>query len=299
MLRKFLVFYFMAIACGAVEADNSSDNATAAGSCEVLKWDPKGTVQPSMKISRPGRYCLDQDYKVSCSVFEHGCSGDLITIRADNVDVDMRGHTVTASGTRAFRGVWGSGKNIRIHHGTFKGVGLAVFLKQPGTGAESPMYVNPAYPVESDAKFIDTGLVVEDVDFVDVRRAIMLSGSGNRIINNRIQTVLKNEVDHNGHSESDSQMESQVSIASYGPNLTFTGNTIVQRTDNRGIPGYTLYLRNADNAQVAENRIRVTGSTDKTIAIGLSNSRAVRLQNNTIQGAETEVELDTASSQSR
>jgi hypothetical protein len=298
MLKMLLAVCLVGVG-GVAQADGSAALSQADGSCQILKWDPKATVRPAMLISSPGKYCLDRDYEVSCSMFEHGCGGEVITIRADNVDLDMRGHVVTATGTRAYSGVSGFGKNIRVHHGKFKGVGLGVYLEQAGSQAKAPIYAVPAYPVEKAAKFLITTLVVEEIDFVDVETAIMLSGSGNRIINNRIQTVLKNKVDRNSHSEHASQMESQVSIASYGPNLTFSGNTIVQRTDNRGVAAYTLYLRNADNALVADNRIRVTGSADKTVAIGLSNSRAVRLQNNTIQGAETKVEPDALSSESR
>lgn len=298
MLKIVLAIYLAGLAC-VVQADSSTDLSPADGSCQIIKWDPKGTVRPSMSISRPGRYCLDRDYEVRCSIFSHGCGGELVDIRADNVDLDMRGHSVTATGTRAYGGVSGFGKNIRVHHGKFKGVGIGVYLHQPDSQAKPPIYAVPAYPIDPDAKFLNTGLVVEENEFVNVEIAVMLTGSGNRIINNRIQTALKNDVDHSGHSESASGAEPNVSIVSYGPNLTFTGNTIEQRTDNRGIPAYTLYLRNADDALVANNRIRIIGSTEKTIAIGLSNSRAVLLQNNTIQGAETWVELDPASSERR
>lgn len=297
MVRSILIASLSMVLCGWSHAGDLSSEAQNGGQCSVLKWNRTATVKPTMRISEPGRYCLDQDYEISCSVFEHGCAGKLIDIRADNVDVDMRGHTVTATGTRAYGGVWGAGKNIRIHHGTFKGVGIAVQLRQPGSMAKDPLYAVPAYPVQPDDKFQDTGLVVEEVDFVDVVKAIVLSGAGNHVLNNRIKTTLKNKVGGSGQSSQGSEAEPKVSIVSYGPNLIFKGNTVVQKTDNNGISAYVLYLRNADNAVIADNRIRVAGSTDKTVGIGLSNSRNVSLQNNVIEGAEVKVELDAASSE--
>ncbi|MFC5475455.1 right-handed parallel beta-helix repeat-containing protein [Paraherbaspirillum soli] len=269
------------------DAQNDSDSG-----CAVLRWDKASFNKPYIAIRKPGRYCLDQDYDFSCSPWTHGCGGNFIDIEADDVDVDLRGHTLSTSGTRGYAGIKGHGKNIRIHHGTMKGVGTGIKLAQRSTNWQmAPVYSYPAYPTLPIAQFTETRFVIENVNFIDVYSPILLSGAGNVIRNNQIGAILDNRFDEDGAPKFAGEDEPKVSVLNSGPKALIEYNTISQKTDNHGIAAYTLYLRNGDGSIVRNNRIRVDGSTDKTIAVGLSNSRNVLVQDNIFAKAETPIEI--------
>jgi hypothetical protein len=261
-------------------------------SCEVLRWDRKGFNKPTLGITRPGNYCLDQDYEFDCSPFAHGCSGELIEIRANDVDVDFRGHTLRVSGTRGYGGVRGYGRNIRIHNGAIDGVGLGILLSAKGS---SPLSAYPAMPVDADARFVDTGFVVESMRFRNVHIAVMVAGSGNQIRNNQIDALLENRVDAEGQPATALETNPQFAMLSYGPAARIEGNTLRLATRTRGLASYALYLRSGDATVVRNNNVRIDGARAGSIGVGLSNSADVVLQSNTMD-AEKTVDSDGRSS---
>ncbi|WP_211454792.1 hypothetical protein [Collimonas antrihumi] len=276
---------------GATSQPESVQNDSGS-SCVVLRWDKASFNKPYIAIRQSGRYCLDQDYDFACSPWAHGCGGNFIDIEADNVDVDLRGHTLGTIGTRGYTGISGHGKNIRIHNGTIKGVGTGIELAQRSTNWKmAPVYSYPVYPVLPNAQFTDTRFIIESINFVDVFSPILLSGTGNVIRNNHIGAILENRLVADGKPKFSGDDEAKVSVLNFGPKALIENNTITQKTNNRGVAAYTLYLRNGDGSVVRNNSITLDGSVDKTIAIGLSNSREVVVQENSFVKVETPIEV--------
>lgn len=259
-------------------AQTSADN----GACEVLHWDRAGFDKPTLSITRPGKYCLDQDYAFFCSPLAHGCMGHLIDISASNVDVDFRGHVLRVSGTRSFSGVRGYGRNIRIHHGRIEGAGKGVVLADKGN---SPINAYPALPVSTTDVFTATGFVVEHMQFRDVRTAIMVGGSGNQIRDNGIAATL----------DSTAPGGPPFSLLSYGPGARIERNTFRLSGLTPGWKGYAMYLRSADGTLVADNTVQVDGARTGTIGVSFSSSKHVVLESNRIE-TERITELDEHSS---
>ena len=249
-----------------------------ADGCEVLQWDRNARSKLSLDISRPGKYCLDQDYESFCSPFEHGCPGPVIDIRASNVDVDLRGHTVSASGT----GVSGYGQNIRIHHGHIKSARLGVQLSDKGN---SPALAAPGLPLKADPVFSDTGFVVESIQFSDVGTAIMVSGRGNMVRDNTISATFDQKNSSGAH----------LALLSYGPAARIERNTFRLSGLASGASGHAVYLRSADGTVVGNNNVRTGFSRTGTIGVGVSGTTGVVLESNTLD-TEKAVELDDASS---
>jgi hypothetical protein len=258
------------------QAQESSD------ACEVLRWDRDTSGKPSMGIIRPGKYCLDQDYEFNCSIFAHSCSGTMISIRASNVDLDFRGHTLRMSGTRGYNGVWGLGQNIRVHNGRIEGAGLAITLMNRGA---SPGNAYPGSQVKTDDVFTDTGFVVEHMQFSNVLAAVEVAGSGNKIRDNTIDAGLDAKVAGGP----------PFALLSYGPSARIERNTLRLHNLTPGSNGYAIYLRSADRTAVEGNTVRVDDSPTGIIGVGLGNSKDVSLRRNRIE-TEKSTELDERSS---
>jgi putative cofactor-binding repeat protein len=250
--------------------------------CEVLRWDRKTSSRPSMGIRRPGKYCLDQDYEFECSIFAHGCGGKMISIRASNVDLDFRGHTLRMSGTRGYTGVWGLGQNIRVHNGRIQGAGLGITLMNRGA---SPGNAYPVLQVDTKDVFTETGFVVEHMQFDDVVSAVTVAGSGNRIRDNVIDASL----------DAKATSGPPFAVLSYGPSARIERNTLRLHNLTPGSNGYAIYLRAADGTVVEGNTVRVDDTPTGTIGVGLSNSKGVSLRRNRID-TEKSTELDERSS---
>jgi hypothetical protein len=249
-----------------------------AGACEVLQWDRKKFDKPVMGIFRPGKYCLDQDYEFECPIFNHGCAGQMIEIRASNVDLDFRGHTLRMSGTRGYNGVWGLGQNIRVHNGRIEGAGVAVTLMNRGA---SPGNAYPGSRVKTDDVFTDTGFVVEHMQFSDVLAAVEVAGSGNKIRDNTINAGLDAKVAGGP----------PFALLSYGPSACIERNTFHLHDLTPGSKGYAIYLRSADGTVDEDNTVRVGDTLTGTIGVGLSNSKDVSLRRNRFD-TEKSTELD-------
>lgn len=247
-----------------------------ADGCEILR-DRTRSGKPSMGISRPGKYCLDKDYAFECTIFTHGCGGDMIEIRADDVDLDFRGHTLRMSGTRGYTGVWGFGRNIRVHNGRIRGAGVGIMLSDRG---RSPQNAYPAMPVNTDHVFTDTGFVVEHMQFSDVQSAVMVSGSGNRIHDNRIDAARSTGA--------------PFALLSYGPAARIERNTFRLHDLTAGVSGYAIYVRAGEGTLIGDNKVRVDDAQG-TVGIGLSSSTGVVLRQNRFD-TEKMTELDERSS---
>ena len=73
-------------------AEGKPDAPSTMKGCTVLRWDRESTVFPKMFVREPGKYCLDRDYTADLRGCLHGCRGEFISIRANDVELDLRTH---------------------------------------------------------------------------------------------------------------------------------------------------------------------------------------------------------------
>ena len=74
----------------------------------------------------------------------------------------------------------------------------------------------------------------------------------------------------------------------YGPGSVIQGNTIEQANRTGGkVFAYSILLRDAKGAVVRGNRIRNSGSSRNTVAVGLKDSLDVFLESNTFVNIQT------------
>src|SRR6185436_7417404 len=97
----------------------------APGGCAVINYLP-------YTINQPGCYCLAGNLTTVLS------SGNAITIDADNVYLDLDGHTIDnrgAGNSTAALGVYAYNRaNVTVRNGAIRGFYTGVFLEASGSG---------------------------------------------------------------------------------------------------------------------------------------------------------------------
>ncbi len=124
------------------------------------------------------------------------------------------------------------------------------------------------------SQYLDTDYVLENLTLSGDNHVIIMQGKRNIIRNCKI-------IGGNG------------TVNVYGPNLLFENNEIVlnarAQANAADEPPVALYLEDAADSVVRNNRITVKGQVPGSIAIVLKNSRNVQLDGNTITGASQDV----------
>ncbi len=338
-----LGFLLFASGASALTIVSAPDDPSTLGDCTVVSWRGAPSLikpgayagRPTIHIRKPGKYCLDRDYYSICYpaglLWEHSCSGVGISISANDVGLDLRGHTVTARGTGA--GIHGRGERITIRNGVMKGASIGIALdvnvkfgvkgayamphielrsqeelhrraeprkKDPQAFAHlayefdpNVRYVNLDAPIP-ESGFLIENMVLEDDGTESVNDAIVsLSGAGNIIRNLKLRFGAINALKPDGtpiHADAHAG-NPRVGILNYGPRAVVENNEIIQDTDNKErVPAYAIYLRNAADSLVRNNRLDIRGTQKKTIAIGLRDSKNVRVEKNRVRGGETFIE---------
>jgi nitrous oxidase accessory protein NosD len=174
--------------------------AVAAFDCQILNAFPA-------QIDRPGKYCLDQSHELAL-----GAGDAAILILANDVELDLRGHTLR---NPAFEG--GScnaewlgepsigvhvfeARNVLVHNGALRCFDTGVQLSQSRCGdcnqgnqvrnmrihqsGFAGLFAEGDFGIYADNHIVDTG-AREDRD----GRGIYVSGDGNTIRNNDVQLV--------------------------------------------------------------------------------------------------------------
>ena len=187
-----------AVACLLVTAQSA-----LAWDCQILKAFPA-------EIDRPGKYCLDQSHDLALTGNDAA-----ISIIANDVDLDLRGHTLRnpsfdsgacdaeyaaepTIGINVFEA-----RNVRIHNGALRCFGTGVQITQQRCGdcnranrveamriqqsAFAGIFAQGDFSVYADNHIVDSGSR-EDRD----GRGIYTEGNGNTIRNNDIQLVWDN-----------------------------------------------------------------------------------------------------------
>lgn len=105
--------------------------------CVVLDQPLRGGGE-QFNILKSGRYCLGKNMSTRLDFADHAEQSFLISIDADNVDLDLRGHTLDRGSNRRPPGAWGivirgkkyisdpGSRNITIRNGTLRGFGVGI-----------------------------------------------------------------------------------------------------------------------------------------------------------------------------
>lgn len=275
------------------------DDPTTFVGCAVLRWDRRSTTFPKMFVTEPGKYCVDRDYTIDLRGCIHNCGGQFIDIRANEVEIDLRGHTLTMIG-RSYGGIQAVGSDITIRNGRIKGSGWGVVF-DAGPPAELPpgAYVAHAYDIAYERHLVYTNTIygkggarIENMIIETDREPIAAAGTNVAVIGNTIRAGFLKDKDpaQPGVPRKFIATEPAAMISIYGPNTVVEGNTIEQtnRTGGR-ISTYSVLLRDAKGAVVRNNRIRNSGSSRNTAAVGLIDSADVVLEGNTFVNIQTPV----------
>ena len=244
-------------------------------SCEVLKPFIDGL--PHFYIVKPGNYCFVKSYSCYKSYVgweEGGSCETMLDIRADDVDVDLMGYTLSGNNL-----VIGRAENVSIRNGTLDS-GSIVIGKSSGKG-ETPFR---AHWVMDNLLIRSTGSFIRS------------SGADNVIRNSKIEITLKgSNIDR---SSPFLKITPNASLLHDGPGLILENNKFEVKIDGvvESYPAYAIYLFNANGSHINGNEIRFRGETKDTIAIGLHLSSDVTLENNVITSATSPIRLSAGSS---
>lgn len=230
-------------------------------------------------ISTPGIYCLTGSLSTAMA------AGTAITINADDVVLDLNGHTLDGSSVGAGTNTWGirasNRKNITIRNGTLRGFLTAVFVGGTGPGPQ--------------------GHVIEQLR-VDGSTAIGLNVQGQGSV------VRNNQVLRTGGSTVTLQANA---IVVFGRGVQVTGNQVVETVEGAGSTGIGIMVDSSPGAVVEGNTVSnaafgptssvgifVLGTSDKVTVVGNRVAHMRRgiqygggasglYMNNTVSGATT------------
>jgi hypothetical protein len=209
----------------------------------------------------------------------------LLTIGASDVTVDLDGHALRAKQQDA-QGLWvnGGGSNylrsIQVRNGSIDNAdGPAVFMVYAWNRRNKRFSRNSVAAglagADSASDYRRTDFVLENLTIEGSRMVVILQGGHNVIRHCRI-------VGGNG------------TVNLFGPGLVFEDNEIILNAvaaKADGEPPVALYLEDAGDSVVRNNRITVRGSPVGGEAIVLKNSPGVVLQNNTVTGVRQDFRL--------
>ena len=188
-LKPLLSLGLLAVIAGACEGN--SERMTESD-CVVLDNPLRGGGE-SFIIENAGRYCLGKNISTRLDLPDSPEQSFVISVRADNVDLDLRSHTLDRGWN--FRGegkpgielasrlVSGPGaKNVTIRNGTLRGLGSGVAgrLDCKRTDCNSAMIT---YDAASDTYYYaPDNITVKNVKFENVKYKIVFSDTTGRRI---------------------------------------------------------------------------------------------------------------------
>jgi polygalacturonase len=229
------------------------------GNCAVIQWDRTAFAHPYLPIDRPGKYCIDQDYHLRCINGAGSCGGgSLIEIMANDVDLDLKGHTLSRKG-RAFA-IIGRGRNITVKNGIIQNGSILINTPDSPTG-----------PINGDEPMRE--FTLDESGFIRVENMRIESGeisvSGANV---RIR-----------HSEVVLGSGYLAPISVYGPGAVIEHNRLKRITSPSRFHDYGIYLRNGRGGLIRDNVIENEGAQENTFAFGLRNSQGVMIENNRLR----------------
>lgn len=298
-----------------------AQEANAAKACEALVVTERGgrlverteePLLPRVSLTRPGRYCLDQDIDQK-PLFDPLRRREafmpveaIIRIEANNVSLDLADHTISNTARPGMAMIWFSKFAVGVRGGTrLQNAHIANgMLRSPGiTGVGIDLTASRPYgprslqiasiPTDSSTRdfFEDTRHVVESMTISAGKHGILLDGMNNNIRNNHIV------------------VDGKTAIVAQGPGLVLEDNVIEVRGDPRGLSDhdrklesrtpFPIRLIQADDAIIRNNRIRLIdrkAGAGLPAAIELVRSRNVTVEGNRFEGMDQGVHADPHSS---
>ena len=206
-------------------------------------------------ITVPGQYCLTRNLSAE-RVLENDVAA--IWIQADDVDINLGGHTLDGSGAKVLTGVIAEDRNRTwIHNGTIRGFiyGVSLFDNSSDFSASS-------------------GHLVSDVTFDHIQSgAIRIAGSGTEIRNN---TFMKSGKTHGLSSPR------VVSVA--GPGSRIHHNTIIDTSVTlKGSGPEAIEVTYSPGCIVEDNEIINTTAKSLTVGVILWWSPGCAVRNNAFE----------------
>jgi hypothetical protein len=231
----------------------------------------------SALIDSKGFRCLNTDLLQTDTLinFAHQSrpKDPLLRIRSADVELDLRGHQLSA------RTAYGRGlevvspypeprRNIAIRNGTIKTADQpAVYMVHNWNNDDGRfgMRLEIAKTGGDVSLYRSTDYVLDGLTLNANSRVIIMQGRKNVIRNCRI-------------------VGGAGAINLFGPELVFENNEIViENAASNQDP--VIYLEDADNSTVRDNKITMRGGYGKSAIIVIKNSRNVRVERNTLNGA--------------
>jgi hypothetical protein len=177
-LLLFYGAYFPIQGADAAEQGKDKRASASINNCKLIQWDRTSFAHPYLPIDESGKYCINQDYRLSCINGAGNCgSSPLIEIIADNVDLDLQGHTLSRAG-RPLE-IFGRGFNISIRNGFIRNGSIRI--RTPDTPNET---INGDEPMEEPVLKEDGSIRVENIHIES--GGIFVSGANALIRNNEI-----------------------------------------------------------------------------------------------------------------
>jgi hypothetical protein len=265
-LLLFYGVYFPIHAADATQQGKDKRGSVSANNCKLIQWNRISFAHPYLPIDEPGKYCINQDYRLSCINGAGDCgSSPLIEIIADNVDLDLQGHTLSRAG-RPLE-IFGRGFNISIKNGFIRNGSIRI--RTPDTPNET---INGDEPMEEPVLKEDRSILVENIHIES--GGIFVSAANALIRNNEIT----------------SEADDLAPICVYGPHSVIENNMLRRITNVSKFHSYGIYLRNSSGSIIRENIITNKGTRVNTFTFGLRNSRGVTIKDNKIHNFSTTVE---------
>lgn len=194
----------------------------------------------SYTITSSGRYKLGIDIT---------SEGTPITIEADDVDLDLDGHTITGTAgvTADTKGIFSVGyERIRVHNGTITGhhYGLHLSDNYDTVAANNGTFTGGGHIVEN--------LIIDQCKF----RGIRVEGNGNIVRNNVIREIGGTTAYSDAYA---------FGIESYGPGAVIEGNRIYE-VRGRGVAdigeGVGISISDLGRGSVIQNNTLLLSSRD-------------------------------------
>lgn len=281
LTRLHLLFHLLCSPIWAFAAVNDG------GLCEPIV--DKSGDDWTIAIWNSGRYCIGQDLNQSTPIFRFPHQAvpkdPLLIIEKGHVFADLNRHLlITSVHTRVGMRVYALKKSpidsVTVQNGSITSTsGPAVFMVDAFDDAKDTRFgqnLAIAFSQGNISRYRTTEFVLEGLTLKADDHVIIMQGMKNIIRHCKII---------GGNS----------TVNLFGPELVFEDNEIILHAKSQADAGdeaaVTIYLEDAANSIIRNNRITIKGRTVKSKAIVIKNSSNVTVEGNTVSGADSLYQL--------
>lgn len=229
-----------------------------------------------------GNYCLQQNLFQADPILalphQAVSRSPILSVRSSNVIIDLKQHKLDTR-ISGRTGIWINSlrntkiENINIKNGLIStSNGFSVYIVDAFDDGKNNRFGRSLSVAESNGNlslYRQTRYTLENMTIISKERAILMQGMGNTIRHCKI-------------------VGGNRAVILLGPNMVFEDNEIILHASSRQDAGderpVALYLEDAANSIVRNNRITIEGRIPNADAIVLKNSTDVQLEGNTVVG---------------